>query len=85
METKTVHIEMDCIHNHVENTMTCSWLNGRVRIVVDYGAKMLGILNKDKVIETRDIEGMSIEEFMLIEEQCQQSAESVAAIDNMAV
>lgn len=85
METKTVHIEMDCIHNHVENTMTCSWLNGQIRIVVDYGAKMLGILNKDKVIETRDIEGMSIEEFMLIEEQCQQSAEGVAAIDNMAV
>jgi len=46
---------------------------------------MLGILNKDKVIETRDMEGMSIEEFMLIEEQCQQSAAGVAAIDNMAV
>ena len=85
METKTVHIEMDCIHNHVENTMTCSWLNGQIRIVVDFRAKMVGIISKDKVIETRDIEDMSIDEFMRIQEQCQQSAESVAAIDNMAV
>lgn len=82
METKTVHIEMDCIHNHVENTMTCSWLNGRIQIVVDYNAAQLGIMKDYKVIDTRDIEGMSIDEFVALEEQCQESAEALAKFEN---
>lgn len=82
METKTVHIEMDCIHNHVENTMTCSWLNGRVRIVVDYKAAQLGIMRDCEVIDTRDIEGMSIDEFVALEEQCQEAAETLAKFEN---
>ncbi len=85
METKKVHIEMDCIHDHVNKTMTCSWNNGEIKIVVDWGTGQLGVMNRCKVIEVRDIHGMSIDEFMKLQEQCQGYAESLAAFDRMAV
>lgn len=85
METKTIHIEMDCIHNHRENTMTCSWNNGEIKIVVDWNTGQLGVMNGSKVIEVRDIHGMSIDEFMHIQEQCQAAAASLAVFDAMAV
>lgn len=85
METKTIHLEMDCIHNHRENTMTCSWNNGEIKIVVDWTTGQLGMMNRDRVIEVRDIHGMGIDEFMQLQEQCQGYAESLAAFDRMAV
>ena len=85
MVTKTIHLEMDCIHNHRENTMTCSWNNGEIKIVVDWTTGQLGVMNRDRVIEVRDIHGMGIDEFMQLQEQCQGYAESLAAFDRMAV
>ena len=85
METKIIHLEMDCIHNHRENTMTCSWNNGEIKIVVDWTTGQLGVMNRDRVIEVRDIHGMCIDEFMQLQEQCQGYAESLAAFDRMAV
>ena len=85
METKTTHIEMDCIHNHRENTMTCSWNNGEIKIVVDWTTGQLGIMNRCQVKEVHDIHGMSIDEFMKLPEQCQGYADSLAAFDRMAV
>lgn len=85
MESKTIHIEMDCIHNHRENTMTCSWNNGEIKIVVDWTTGQLGIMNRCQVKEVHDIHGMSIDEFMKLQEQCQGYADSLAAFDRMAV
>ena len=85
METKTIHIEMDCIHDHGNGTMTCSWRNGEIKIVVDWNAAQLGVMNGSKVVEVRDIQGMSIEEFMHLQEQCQAAAASLALFDAMAV
>ena len=72
METKTIHIEMDCIHDHGNGTMTCSWLNGEIKIVVDWNAAQLGVMNGSKVVEVRDIQGMSIEEFMHLQYSAKQ-------------
>ena len=85
METKTIHLEMDCIHNHRENTMTCLWNNGEIKIVVDWTTGQLGVMNRERVIEVRDVHGMSIDEFMKIQEQCQEAADSLANFDRMAV
>ena len=84
METKIIHIEMDCIHDHVEKTMTCSWLNGEVRIVVYWEAGTLGVIRNNQVVETRDLEGLTIDEFVRLEEQCQAAAESLSQFDEMA-
>ena len=84
METKTTHIEMDCIHDHRENTMTCSWLNGHVRIVVYWEAQTLGVIREGKVIDTYDLEGMLISEFMRIQEECQAAADKLADFEEPA-
>ena len=84
METKTIHLEMDCIHDHLNKTMTCSWLNGEVRIVVYWEAGTLGVIRNDQVVETRDLEGLTIDEFVRLEEQCQAAAESLSQFDDMA-
>lgn len=85
METKTVHIEMDCIHDHVNKMMSCRWLNGKICIDVYWEAGMLGVCKQGKIIETRELEGLSIAEFLRIQEQCQAAAESLAQFDEMAV
>lgn len=82
METNIVHIEMDCIHNHRENTMTYSWNNGEIKIVVDRTTGQLGVMKRDRVIEVRDIHGMGIDEFMRIQEQCQAAAISLVVFDS---
>ena len=53
METKIIHIEMDCIHDHVEKTMTCSWLNGEIKMIVHWTTGQLGVMHGDKVKRRR--------------------------------
>lgn len=84
-EIKTTHLEMDCIHDHLNKTMTCIWLNGEIKIVVDWNTGQLGVMRNGKVIEVRDIKGMGIDEFMRIQEHCQEAADSLSRFDSMAV
>lgn len=84
METKIIHIEMDCIHDHVEKTMTCSWLNGEIKMIVHWTTGQLGVMHGDKVKAVYDVKGMSIDEFMHIQELCQAAATSLAVFDEMA-
>ncbi len=81
METERMHIEMDCYHNHSENTMTCSWLGGRVKIVVYFATAQLGILRDEKVVVKRDIAGMSCDDLMRLQELCQRAAIALARFD----
>lgn len=78
------HIEMDCIHNQVERTMECSWLDGQIRIVVAWEQKTLVIIKDGDVVDRMSLEGMSIEEFMHIEDNCQAAAEQLSQFDDMA-
>lgn len=81
MAATNYRLEMDCTHDHLNKTMTCSWLDGRLRIVVDYKAKKLGTIRDGNVIATCDLEGLSIEEFMMIQEFCQTAAAVLSLFD----
>lgn len=78
------HIEMDCTHNQAERTMECSWLEGQIRIVVAWDQKTLVIIKDGEVVDRMSLEGMSIEEFMHIEDNCQAAAEQLSQFDDMA-
>ena len=79
-----VHLEMDCIHDQVKGTMTCEWLHGRIKIVVDWVRNTMVILKDGEVKDRRTIEGMSIDEFVRIEEQQQYAAEQLAHFEEPA-
>lgn len=70
--------EMDCVHDHVRCTMTCSWLGGEIRIVVDWLGGSLGIFRGGSLVESRCLSEISIAEFVRIQEQCQLSAEGLS-------
>ncbi|MBQ3717522.1 MAG: hypothetical protein II901_03980 [Paludibacteraceae bacterium] len=84
METTITHLEMDCIHDHLNKTMTCSWLDGRVRIVVYWEADTLGVIRDGNVVETRDLEGLSLDEFVRLEDECQAAADKLADFEEPA-
>ena len=84
MEAKNVRIEMDCSHDQASGTMTCSWLDGKVQIVVDWKQAMAVVLVRGEIRRRFSIAEMSIEEFMRIEAQTQEAAEQLARFDEAA-
>lgn len=84
METQKVRVEMDCIHNQPAGTMTCEWLGGTVQIVCDWKARTGVVLVRGEVKRRFSLEGLTVEEFMRIEEQTQAAAEQLAAFGQAA-
>ena len=84
MTTEKTHIEMDCIHNHVSNAMICSWLNGRIKLVVYWSSKTMVILKDGEMKDSMSIEGMGIDEFMRHQEHCQEAANQLSAFEEPA-
>ena len=64
--------------------MTCKWLGGRVQIVVDWKHKCGVVLVNGDVKRQFSLEGLTVEEFMRIEEQTQAAAEQLAAFGQAA-
>lgn len=76
--TSTIPFEMDCVHNQVERTMTLSWLNGAVKLVVCWQTATAVVLVREVVKRRFNIENMKIGEFMRIEEQTAEAAAQLA-------
>jgi len=81
METKSVKMEFDCIHDQAAGTMTCKWLGGRVQIMVDWKHECGVVLVNGNVKRQFSLVGLSVEEFMLIEEQTQEAATKLAVFN----
>lgn len=80
METKKIRLEMDCIHNESAGTMTCEWQGGLVQIVCDWKSGIGVVLVRGEVKLRFGLEGLTVEEFMRIEEQTQAAAEQLSAL-----
>ena len=81
METKNVKMEFDCIHDQAEGTMTCKWLGGKVQIVVDWKHECGVVLVNGNVKRQFSLVGLSVKEFMRIEEQTQEAAAQLAVFN----
>lgn len=81
MNNEVTYLNFECTHNTAERTMTLSWEHGVVELVVCLQTLSAVFIVRGDVRRRLDISEMSIEEFMRIEEQCQESAEKLAVFN----
>lgn len=69
---KATKLNFECTHETAAGTMTCSWLDGRVKMVEHFSAKKTGVYVDNELKCTYD--DLSVEQFMKLQVEVQKMA-----------
>ena len=72
---ETIQLDFECTHETGRGTMTCSWLDGIVKMVEHFSAKKTGVYVDNELKCTYD--DLSVEQFMKLQVECQKVADSL--------
>ena len=72
---KTTKLNFECTHNQADGTMTCSWLNGRVKLVEHFAFAKTYVLIDGEVKCHHD--NLTIDDFIRLQCECQRVADEM--------
>ncbi len=76
-----LRLNVECMHNHVKETMEFSWYNDLVRLECDKKNKIIAIYVKGELKDHFDASTLTIDEFIKIEWNCQQDADQLVRLN----
>lgn len=73
MEMGVIELDFECTHDTANNTMTCSWLGGRIRLIVYFEMSKTYLLI-DGDVKCR-YDDLTIDEFVRLQCECQRTVQ----------